>query len=204
MYSFDAMIEKRLFADKSHCLAQQNQSEILLESSSGSALHPGNDDLITISNSHPLSHIDLREILLNSDPWRTLGFNEDRLSELEKTIPFFEILVALHQKKVVGFALIQPGFLLGKYLRILAVREDFRSSGIGSQLMEAFELKAFSEVSNVYLCVSSFNGNARRFYERRGYSVVGLLEGLILPQYDELLMRKTQKAKASTGALTMN
>jgi hypothetical protein len=39
--------------------------------------------------------------------------------------------------------------------------------------------------------VSSFNPDARRLYERLGYSVVGELKDLIVPGHSEILLRKT-------------
>lgn len=43
----------------------------------------------------------------------------------------------------------------------------------------------------MFMCVSSFNIAARRLYDRLGYQVVGTLHGYIVPEYDEILLRKT-------------
>jgi len=45
---------------------------------------------------------------------------------------------------------------------------------------------------NVFLCVSSFNQGALRFYEREGYEKVGELRGYIIPEHSEFIMRKRQ------------
>ena len=41
------------------------------------------------------------------------------------------------------------------------------------------------------MCVSSFNGGARRLYERLGYEVVGELTDYIVQGHSEILLRKT-------------
>src|SRR5690242_5712127 len=127
---------------------------------------------IVVTEKLKLSKDDLADIMLNSDPWLTLGTTKKSLAHLEKTLRSFEVLAATHGKNIVGFAIIQPGFLLGKYLRLLAVRDEYRSKGVGTLLMDKFESRTFKEVPNAYLCVSSFNTRARRFYERRGYATV--------------------------------
>jgi len=40
------------------------------------------------------------------------------------------------------------------------------------------------------ISVSSFNTEARRFYERQGFAEVALLPDLIKPGFDEVLMRR--------------
>jgi len=44
---------------------------------------------------------------------------------------------------------------------------------------------------NVFICVSSFNLNACRLYERLGFEPVGVLRNLIVSGHDEILLRKT-------------
>jgi ribosomal protein S18 acetylase RimI-like enzyme len=74
------------------------------------------------------------------------------------------------------------------------VESDRRAAGIGRQLMEELERRAFERWPNVYLCVSDFNSGARAFYRRIGYEEIGALRDLILPGKAEILMRKTAGA----------
>jgi len=41
------------------------------------------------------------------------------------------------------------------------------------------------------VCVSSFNPDAKRLYERRGYEVVGEMENFIVSGHSEIFLRKT-------------
>ena len=58
-------------------------------------------------------------------------------------------------------------------------------------LMRFAEERIFRDSPNVYLCVSSFNESAQRFYRRIGYEVVGELKELLIRGHSEILMRKT-------------
>jgi ribosomal protein S18 acetylase RimI-like enzyme len=77
------------------------------------------------------------------------------------------------------------------YISGLAVRADFRNRGIGAKLMAYAEQRIFQESPNVFLCVTSFNHAAQRFYKRIGYQVVGELTEFSIPGHGEILMRKT-------------
>src|ERR1051326_4066643 len=97
---------------------------------------------------------------------------------------------------VTGFACVTyaPGILNGAaYLRLLLVSAAARSSGVGSRLMEAVEVRAREHANHVYLLVTTDNSGARRFYERHGYRHVGDLPGLVWPDLDEALYYKTMR-----------
>jgi hypothetical protein len=93
---------------------------------------------------------------------------------------------------VVGVIIIAlPIPLIKGYISGLAVKHEFRNRGIGAQLMKTAEQRIFRESPNVFLCVSSFNQDAKRFYERMGYHVVGELREFAIANHSEILMRKT-------------
>jgi ribosomal protein S18 acetylase RimI-like enzyme len=71
------------------------------------------------------------------------------------------------------------------------VKEGWRGRHIGEILMDFIENRIFDQYSNVFLCVSSFNTDAQRFYKKLGYQVVGVLENYMVNGYDEIIMRKT-------------
>jgi [ribosomal protein S18]-alanine N-acetyltransferase len=82
--------------------------------------------------------------------------------------------------------------LLRGYVQTVCVRADRRGEGLGSRLVRYAEDRIFRESPNVFICVSSFNPDARRLYERLGFEPIGSLRELIVPGHDELLLRKTR------------
>lgn len=105
-----------------------------------------------------------------------------------------EIYVAESNAQVVGFVIINmQGAFIG-YIQTVCVAAEQRGQGIGTKLIEWAEARIFRDSPNVFICVSSFNQNAYRLYERLGYSVVGELQDYIVEGYSELLLRKSQGA----------
>ena len=93
-------------------------------------------------------------------------------------------------RKPAGLALLHAkGFLGCPYVAVIAVAPGLRNRGIGAQLL-GFAEGHFSGSRYVYLCISSFNVRALRFYERHGYAKVGELPNFIADGYSELLMQK--------------
>lgn len=78
------------------------------------------------------------------------------------------------------------------YIQTICLAASARNRGIGSHVIAWAEKRIFAEYPNVFMCVSSFNTNALRLYERRDYEVVGTLQRFIVDEHDELLLRKTQ------------
>jgi ribosomal protein S18 acetylase RimI-like enzyme len=72
------------------------------------------------------------------------------------------------------------------------VAPEARGQGLGTELLRWAEARVFGEQPNLFLCVSSFNPDARRLYERLGYQTVGVLEDFLVAGLDEILMRKTR------------
>ncbi|HSO07453.1 MAG TPA: GNAT family N-acetyltransferase [Pelomicrobium sp.] len=128
--------------------------------------------------------------LLASEPWITLRRSRDWAQAL-LTDPARETHVARDADGVAGFVVLDLRGMLSGYVQTVCVRPGRRGQGIGSALMDFAEARIGAVSPNVFLCVSSFNAAARRLYERRGYEVVGTLRAFIVPEHDEILMRKT-------------
>lgn len=77
------------------------------------------------------------------------------------------------------------------YLRLLSIKPQFRNLGVGRRLLEHFEENGFNQASKVFLAVSDFNADAKRFYKRCGYIRVGIIPDLYKPGIAELLMMKS-------------
>jgi ribosomal protein S18 acetylase RimI-like enzyme len=108
-----------------------------------------------------------------------------------------ELIVAESAGRVVGFAWIDPrgAFSSAPYLRLIAVEESFRGSGVGSALVDEFEARTASVGRDWCLLVSDFNERAQAFYERRGYRKAGALPDFARPGITEILMVKKHRER---------
>ena len=137
-------------------------------------------------------------IMATNDPWITLGRTFDRCLEAARDTTL-ERYVAMSDGEVVGFILISMRGSFTGYIKSIAVREDWRGRGLGSELLAFAEKRILRESPNVFICVSSFNSRARGLYERLGYETVGELRDFIVRGYDEILLRKTFGPLAEFG-----
>jgi [ribosomal protein S18]-alanine N-acetyltransferase len=130
-------------------------------------------------------------IMSSSEPWITLGRDYGRsLSVIQDASR--EVYVAVMGEKVVGFAVLCLVGAFTGYIQTIAIAADQRGQGLGSLLLAIAEDRIFRESPNVFLCVSSFNRDARRLYERQGYEYVGELTDYLVRGHSELLFRKTR------------
>jgi len=135
------------------------------------------------------------EMMSSSEPWLTLERTCDQAVRI-LTSPTREVYVGVAGGELVGFVvLIMRGAFFG-FVQTLAVWAEWRGRGIGAALMSFAEERILRDTPNVFLCVSSFNDGAQRFYRHLGYEAVGELRDLIVPGHSEILMRK------STGPLS--
>lgn len=130
-------------------------------------------------------------LMSSTEPWITLGRKFEN-TIVSVTNPNFEVYIALDEREVVGVLIIAINVpLIRGYIAGLAVHQDWRNRGVGTRLMRFAEERILRDSPNVFLCVSSFNPNARRFYERLGFTQCGELKELIVAGHSEILMRKT-------------
>jgi ribosomal protein S18 acetylase RimI-like enzyme len=134
-------------------------------------------------------------IMATTDPWITLGRTFDRCLATARDSAL-ERYVAMSDGEVVGFILLSMQGSFTGYIKSIAVREDWRGRGLGSELLAFAEQRILRDSPNVFICVSTFNARAHALYERLGYETVGELRDFIVRGYNERLMRKT------TGPLT--
>lgn len=78
---------------------------------------------------------------------------------------------------------------------MIAVKKDYRSKGIGTELMNFFEQDVLvsgrsSLRAKVFLTVADFNENAEALYLRRGYNKLCEIESLFRKGVAEKLMMK--------------
>ena len=90
-----------------------------------------------------------------------------------------------------GAVAIRFPWLKGPYLELLALLPRFQSQGIGASILAWFEQEAVRlDARNLWVCASSFNERALRFYGHHGFRPAATLPGLVADGYDEILLRK--------------
>jgi ribosomal-protein-alanine N-acetyltransferase len=129
-------------------------------------------------------------MMSQSEPWITLKRSyEDSLGVLMD--PIKEVYIAQANNEIIGFMiLMMKGFLVG-YIQTICVAPEYRNKGIGAHMMNYAEKRICKESHNIFLCVSSFNKKAQRFYKRLNYKKIGELKDYIVAGHSEYLLRKT-------------
>ena len=130
------------------------------------------------------------ELMANSEPWLTLGRTFDDCLKL-LTEPGNEIYAARAEKVLAGFIVLQLHGAFTGYIQTIGVAPEWRNRGIGTRLIQFAEDRIFRDNPNVFLCVSSFNIEAQKLYQRLGYERVGELKDYLVKGRSEILMRKT-------------
>jgi ribosomal protein S18 acetylase RimI-like enzyme len=130
-------------------------------------------------------------ILVAMDPWRTLDYRAEalaaHLSRPDGTFARFTISFAGERA---GLLALRYPWLRGVYLELLAIFPPHQGLGLGREIMAWIEAQARPHTRNFWTAVSSFNHQARLFYQNLGFLEVARLENLIKEGYDELLLRK--------------
>ncbi|GEM_PF-2820578 len=96
------------------------------------------------------------QIMATSEPWITLQRSYNESLQIV-TDPRREIYVAVAKSEIIGFIILQMEGTFTGYIQTVAVKDGWRSRGIGSQLLAFAEKKIFAKKPNVFMCVSSFN-----------------------------------------------
>jgi len=132
-------------------------------------------------------------IMAEAEPWESYGFGLDRIKDflagsIRAGMARVVIDRSLPAKPVVGVVIVQPGFLGGRFLEILALDEGHRGRGLGRKAIDAVcdempeHMRDFS---------FSWRQRIRRpsiFYRHVGFRDVGDLPGIIRPDKVERLI----------------
>lgn len=133
---------------------------------------------------------DCAALMAASDPWLTLGQDFESLLRTLR-LPGRERYVAHVNGRLAGFLLLNLQGSFAGYIQTVGVAPEFRGHGYGAQLIAFAERRILRDHQNVFLCVSSFNQAARRFYAGLGYHQVGELTDFLVDGHSEFLLRKT-------------
>jgi len=148
--------------------------------------NPVNIELTT----NPVDFAICAGIMAETDPWITLGINHDQcLKAFEGS--FREVFVMKNEKDTIGFVIMQPQGTFKGYIQTIAIHQNYRGKGYGTQLLQFCEDHILAYSPNIFICVSSFNKGAIQLYTNFGFELIGELKDFIKPGFDELLLRKT-------------
>ncbi len=144
-----------------------------------------------------INHIDdCEDALVNSELGKRY-FSEkgSARKSLEEGFCKNEIYVAVENNNCKGFiwVILNGIFHSLPYIHIVAVKSENRGQGIGEVLLRFVENEYFTNYSKLFLVVADFNPNAKRLYERIGYSKIGEIPDLYRKGISEYLMMKSKE-----------
>jgi ribosomal protein S18 acetylase RimI-like enzyme len=132
-------------------------------------------------------------LMASSEPWRTLGrdYGASLRIVTDPVKEVYIVYVGTETETVAGGLILNMTGAFVGYIQTVCVAPEWRGRGLGAILISFAEERIFRETPNVFMCVSSFNADAQRLYERLGYQRVGELTDYIVAGYSEILLRKT-------------
>jgi ribosomal protein S18 acetylase RimI-like enzyme len=129
-------------------------------------------------------------MLATSEPWITLGISQEQCRK-NCYNPDFLVYIACSDRSPSGVIIIDPLGVAGSpYVKSVAVLSELRGQGIGASLISFAEDLFRGKARYIFLCVSSFNHRARKFYENLGYQISGEFKDYIIDGASEILMYK--------------
>ncbi|MEQ1616449.1 MAG: N-acetyltransferase [Hyphomicrobiaceae bacterium] len=128
------------------------------------------------------------------DPWVRYGTTAVNLTALFTPNTDGGIRLAIRTTRngpPIGVAVIRSPWLGGPYMQFLALLPGAQGLGHGRAMLDWFEVEArVAGLRNIWICAAAFNDDALRLYERHGFERIAVLDNLIKPGFDEVLMRK--------------
>jgi [ribosomal protein S18]-alanine N-acetyltransferase len=133
------------------------------------------------------------QLMASSEPWRTLGRDYEAslriVTDVGKEV--YVASIGAGSGIIAGFLILSMTGVFVGYIQTVCVAPEWRGHGLGTILIGFAEDRIFRETPNVFMCVSSFNLDAQRLYDRLGYQRVGELTDYIVGGHSEVLLRKT-------------
>ncbi len=149
---------------------------------------------------HPKDREPVVRFLSDSDPWKQLNYTAADWNRIFTPLPQGRDGYVIElDGAVAGIALVRQKFLMGDYLELLAVAPWAQGRGLGAALLAHLERIIFARTKNIFVCVSDFNENARRFYRKHGYQEIGPMPNFLIPGSAEILLRKTVGPARTAG-----
>jgi GNAT superfamily N-acetyltransferase len=131
----------------------------------------------------------LSMILCSMEPWLTMEYSpeafESYFLNADSGLARQAIIIS---GQVAGVLSVRNPWLFGPLIELLALFDGFRGKGIGARVLRWVASRY--RAKNLWVTVASFNLGARKFYEREGFEKTAVLDDLIKPGWDEILLRK--------------
>jgi ribosomal protein S18 acetylase RimI-like enzyme len=126
------------------------------------------------------------KIMAEAEPWNSYGFDFSRISDflagsIRADIARTVIEGAAGKGTVAGVVIVQPGFLGGRFLEILALDEKHRGRGLGRRVIDEICREMPAHMRDLFVLVAETNAPAVAFYRKLGFMDVGDMPGLIRP-----------------------
>ena len=132
-------------------------------------------------------------ILCSMDPWLTLEYRPEAFEfYLLHADPALSRYAVMISGNVCGVLSVRSPWLFGPFIELMALFDGFRGKGIGSRIIDWVCDRYKS--TNLWATVSSFNLEAQKFYSGAGFEKTAILEDLIKPGRNEILLRKKMAA----------
>ncbi len=129
--------------------------------------------------------------LCSMDPWRTMQYRVEALEfYLLRADPALSRRSIMVSGNIAGVFSLRYPWLFGPFIELVALFEGFRGKGIGGRIVDWVCLRYKDRATNVWVTVSAKNEGAQRFYNRIGFERTAILDDLIKPGWDEILLRK--------------
>jgi [ribosomal protein S18]-alanine N-acetyltransferase len=130
-------------------------------------------------------------LMASSEPWITLRRSLEKCAEYLAAAPDAELFIARERDEPSGFLFLRPrGLASSPYIASIAVAPAHRARGVGTAMLGFAETRYVPPARHIFPCVSAFNDDARRLYERVGYREVGSVPDYIVEGTAELILHK--------------
>ena len=140
----------------------------------------------------PASCVSLAQEIVAIPPWSLMRYPADAMARFlaSSANGAYRYLVE-GDGEPAGAVSVRHPWLKGPYLELLALLPPWQSQGIGAEILAWFEQEGLSaDARNLWVCASSFNERALRFYQRQGFRQAASLPDLLADGYSEILLRK--------------
>jgi diamine N-acetyltransferase len=149
-------------------------------------------DPVRLETLEPSACPSLAAAIVAMEPWSVMNYPAEALAAFlarpDGGVCRYRVSLA---GTAAGAVSVRYPWLKGPYLELLALLPQAQNQGIGSSILAWLEEEALRlQARNIWVCASSFNTRALRFYARHGFHEAARLPGLVADGYDEVLLRK--------------